>query len=205
MKKTILLFIIAVFQLSGNCQNTQLKNYYTTVYDTSGIEDFYSAINGGCSLGCAFGWDYKCSSVLPPQGSFNYLPINMSDGDVNTAWIEGKRDYGIGERITIYFDTDSTVRNVPLKGIDIVNGYAKNSKVWQENSRVKSIKILHNDKFVFNLTLQDTIYPQGIFLNGQDYIYLSHGDTVTLVITDVYKGEKYKDTAITEINLHGAH
>jgi hypothetical protein len=64
------------------------------------------------------------------------------------------------------------------------------------------VSVSHNDRFLFELALADTIAPQ--MFSFKD-ITIRPGDRVKLTILDVYPGEKFDDTAISEINLYGAH
>lgn len=207
MKHYLIFFVfILCFAKLVYCQSPEIKTFNTKVYDSDEIEDFYGSLHGGCSLACAFGWHFESSSNLPPQGKKSYEPKNLSDGDLATAWVEGKSTYGVGEIITVHFHTTPDVRNVPLKGIDFVNGYSKNLKTWKLNSRIKKLKVFHNNNLKYFFELVDSMKPQGIyFIEAEKHILLSHGDVLRFQIMEVYKGDKYKDTALTELNLHGAH
>ena len=86
--------------------------------------------------------------------------------------------------------------------MDIVNGYAKNKRSWSANARVKTLRLYHNQKPKFLIRLQDTKIPQHVSFSE---ILINAGDIVVLEIVDIYPGAKYQDTAISEINLYGAH
>jgi hypothetical protein len=85
----------------------------------------------------------KASSTLSSTSTkVNYSIDNLSDNNPNTAWVEGKEDYGIGEFIEFdYMNTE----------LWIYNGYQKSKKSFLANSRVKTFKIYFDGKYVADL------------------------------------------------------
>ena len=154
----------------------------------------------GCSWYCATGpSSLNSTSQLDSNQTINYKPKNAHDFDLRTAWIEGREDYGIGEEIEIEFKLYS---NLKVTHIDIFNGYSKSEKAWKENSRVKVFSLHINDKLFGYLNLEDTYKGQRFdlgSLGGDENEKL----VLTLRIIEVYKGDKYMDTAISEINFDG--
>lgn len=160
----------------------------------------YSTEPLGCSWYCAGGPSGLTStSNLESAKAISYKADNAHDFDLTTAWIEGKDDYGIGEELNIEFDL---LPNLKVTHINIYNGYSKSLRVWKENSRVKKFKLFINGEYLGNLNLQDTYKAQrfeiGDLGGNSDRKLL-----LTLKIIDVYEGEKYADTAISEINFDG--
>lgn len=167
------------------------------------VADYEDQLSAGCSLGCAIGWSYQTSTTLAASGAIRYGAINLGDASLSTAWVEGAPGYGVGEAITIIFGALPELgEGVGFRGLEIVNGYAKNEKTWRENSRVKRLSVALNGRFLFELDLADTRAPQAFSFKD---IIIRSGDRVKLTILDVYRGEKFADTAISEINLYGAH
>jgi len=176
-----------------------------TEVEVESMEEYQELLDFGCSLGCAIGWDFDATSTLESHGNNTYGPGNLEDGDQGTAWVEGAEGYGIGETITIIFDTPEEMENLNFDGIDFLNGYTKSATLWEYNSRVKTFKVWHNDDFLFCIRLLDTDWPQRVNFSPDHTIYLNPGDKVYLEIADVFEGRKYEDTAISEMNLYGAH
>jgi hypothetical protein len=200
MKKMILLLL---FSLAA--AQAALDTLFCQEVDIESIEEYRDLLLYGCSLGCAIGWEYSASSVLEPQGDNTYIPANLADCDFETAWVEGVDGYGIGEEIIINFQMDENIHDMNFDGIDIINGYTKTPATWINNTRVKTFRVWHNSEPVFCIELLDTDRPQTVsFIQGHT-IYLDPGDIVYLEIIDIYPGDKYEDTAITEINLYGDH
>jgi len=177
---------------------------YAQTGDIDSYEEIFIALNGGCSLGCGIGWDLEATSSLEPSGDNSYYPENMEDGKKETAWVEGMDDYGIGVRIVIVFEGLAEHIKIPFDGLQITNGYAKNDRIWLLNSRVKRLMVYLNDKPKLTIDLEDSIYPQFVRWD-RDIIEVASGDIVELEIIDVYPGEKYSDTAISDLALFGGH
>lgn len=154
------------------------------------------------------------SSYLPATEKNSYGPWNVEDYDLSTAWVPDSRNGGIGEYIEYEFhfpDYAPTYGGVyQFDGQCIIaNGYCKSPKVWEENSRVKKIKVYYNDKAICYVVLQDNWYIQyfdlrKFFINRSRDLYLDapyellNGDRLRFEIVEVYPGSKYKDVAISE-------
>lgn len=160
-----------------------------------------------CSLGCAMGWHTKASSFLKAQGDNTYDVRNIDDYRVNTAWVEGVKGYGIGETIAYTFTKEDFEKakignRINFNGFLVLNGYCKDKKTWTENSRVKRIRIDHNEEQLYEAILYDSMNLQEIAF---DSVYLQPSDTVTVTILEVYPGTRYQDTALSELIPTGAH
>ena len=113
------------------------------------IDDGPTEVMPGCSWYCGgFVSAYSSSSTLATYKDFVYSADKAHDFDVTTAWVEGKTDYGVGEFIEYSFDM-TTVKEKHQLGITkviLANGYKKAKKTWEENSRVKTIKMYVDNK-----------------------------------------------------------
>ena len=145
-----------------------------------------------------YGEDLRVSSTLAPQGKNNYKASNLGDDDPTTAWVEGHTDYGVGEYIEL---TDWSPSGDGT--ISILNGYQASKSSWENNSRVKQLKVSLDNKDYCIIELSDVMgiqqfqFPKDL----QSVISKSEGKSVKLrfTIKDVYPGIKWKDTAISEI------
>jgi hypothetical protein len=159
------------------------------------------------------------TSALRPQAGNNYNVTNLSDYDLNTAWIEGKDDFGINEKFGFIFNfPENTGYADPYQffgEINLFNGYCKSLKDWEQNSRVKLLKVYYNDKLFCYVELIDTWHFQFFdlskyFKNERDKKFMDapfeivKGDKLTFEILAVYPGLKYKDVAISEFMAEGA-
>ena len=154
----------------------------------------------GCSWYCGGGNDsIKSSSALVSSKKIKYDAKSANDLSYETAWIEGSFDEGIGDFLEYSFKNKSP----RVTKIIICNGYMKSETAWKNNNRVKKLKFIVNGKPFGVLNLDDSISNQTFELgtfghnkNGTDLV-------LKFEILEVYKGEKYNDTAITEIYFDG--
>jgi hypothetical protein len=183
------------------CQD--LKTLTGVLGTEDSYEEIFISLNGGCSLSCGIGWTLSTTSTLKSQGKNTYGSENMDDGERQTAWVEGVNGYGIGEKVIIEFEGSEKSNRIPFDGFSITNGYAKNLEAWKANSRVKSFILSYNGTPIYLIELADSIFPQYVSFDSE--IKVSPGDIVTLEIKDIFKGDKYSDTAISDLSLNGGH
>ena len=173
----------------------------------------------GCSSWCGvdyFTQEAYASSTLSSQ-SGRYAADNILTQNRDFAWSENAEGSGIGESIT-YRQSCSCYGNnnkwdeIWMTGnrepvidgfmryteICIVNGYARNEKVWEENGRIKELLMYVENRPYAYLELEDTILPQYFTLPEDDIKVLGGGTIeVRFEITDVYPGSVYEDTCLT--------
>lgn len=144
------------------------------------------------------------SSSLVQQGNNNYGPSNTEDFDLRTAWVFCGPNKGIGEYIEFRFDLPEGVPSEEARKnvgkFIIFNGYCKSVKTWEENSRVKKLKVYYNDKSLCYIELQDIFFLQRCDLRKFFKGRVPDKDArLRFEIVEVYKGRKYDDVAISEI------
>jgi VWFA-related protein len=135
----------------------------------------------------------KVSSTLMEKNrpSDAYGAQNMVDGDTATAWNEGAEGDGIGE--WAQFDFDKPVR---LKAIKIIAGYTKTKRIFRANNRVKKLRLHFSDGKTQEVRLGDKMTYQTIDIDRS-----TPTRSLKLEILDVYKGKRYHDTAISEVDF----
>jgi hypothetical protein len=182
--------------------------YYPDGYNDT--EMAWSVLGPGCSWYCGAGYQTVVSSSLAAQGENIYTAESVSDDDVRTAWVEGAKGYGIGEYVEFIFEY-----NAPrATSVTISNGYNKNITAWKNNSRVKTLNVYEDDKLLMVVNLADTRDLQRFDLphpipnrKGEDGLSDREEDNppvrLRMMISEVYKGDKYDDTAISEITFDG--
>jgi hypothetical protein len=115
----------------------------------------------------------------------------MTDGNHATAWAEGADGAGIGEWIKFGFDTPKKI-----KAIKILAGYAKTETVYFNNNRVKQMIVIFSDGEAQIVNLTDSKDFQRILIDRDRPTQF-----VKLEIRDVYRGRKFDDTCISEIDF----
>ena len=160
------------------------------------LSHFYSA---NCSWYCGGQIDsVTASSALGEK----YAADNAHDFSIVTAWVEGVAGSGEGEYVKYSFPGTCPRITTVL----IHNGYVKNWDVWRDNGRVKKLLMYYNDKPYVILHLQDTANLQSFdvgILGHEERSDASPAWSIKFEIVEVYPGEKYEDTVITEIYFDG--
>ena len=138
------------------------------------------------------------SSCLPPQGTNTYGCENIHDFNLLTPWAISGKD-AIGQTISFRFAPFSPRINT----IVIWNGYIKNKKLWKDNSRVAKFKLLINDKPTAILALEDVDNTQSFEIQPIHSTDSLKPLILTLEIAEIYRGNKYNDVVVSEINFDG--
>jgi hypothetical protein len=179
------------------------KKTYSNCDETK--EDYWDILGVGCSWYCGFIEDsIISSSSLSTYNGVNYSVKNIHDLNYKTAWIEGVPGYGAGEYIVYHFPP----QNPRITEIIIVNGYVKSPASWKDNSRVKKLKMYVDNKPYAILNLADNKREQHFKFEPLGYSERENLEqkswwTIKFEILEVYFGDKYDDTAITEIYFDG--
>lgn len=174
--------------------------------DDGDIYGFNDRLTETCSDWCGcmqFVCDASASSVLENQGKVSYSAANLTDDTRKTVWSEGVDGLGIGETVEItQMYAGSGYPELDFYSICIVNGYAENKTKWQENGRVKSLKLYYQGEYMGLITLEDTINPQYIDISAlQMKIGNGYKAEFKFEIAEVYEGSKYEDVCLTGISI----
>ena len=202
MKKILLSFALTAAVMTAGAQVKELEP--DDVFELTEPEAVNPEDGDDGPQDCFPVTNIKATSRLASQGANNYNEKNLYDEDFKTSWVEGVKGYGIGEKITFTLE-DVTAG---FMGINIVNGYSKSPTAWKNNSRVKKLKLSVDGEPKFILNLKDQMgtqyfdWAEVINVDGDE---MTHTFTVTLEILDVYKGDKYDDTAISEVLFLGCY
>ncbi|MDR2923873.1 MAG: hypothetical protein LBU85_11120 [Treponema sp.] len=140
--------------------------------------------------------DIKISAsdcLVDPNISLRYSLQNAFDGDPNTSYVENTGDDLMG--IIIAFPGLS-------QKLAIINGYAANENLYKANNRIKTVtrerfELLPNGRYS-NVLLGDNYTLRDSDLTFQILDYVSNG---YIWVTDIFKGNKYNDTCIAELNI----
>ncbi|MBQ8971694.1 MAG: hypothetical protein IJ074_01250, partial [Clostridia bacterium] len=124
----------------------------------------------------------------------SYTAINAFDGLTYTTWAESASGYGIGEGIMF---TCATFGQDTIS-IEIWAGYHKSSSTYSNNGRPKDITVTV-DGSAQSFTQSDRMSSQTITISGQaGKPFVEFG----IYIDSVYKGKRWQDTCISEIQVH---
>jgi hypothetical protein len=132
---------------------------------------------------------------------YEYNPINLCDGNEDSAWFEGVEGDGSGEWVEFSWPI-----SVTLTALYIENGTWKNETRLEENNRIKRIRITFGDGSFEDFALKDPV-PSGFFetdgVRGEKITFKESHETamVRLTILETYAGSRWDDTAITEVSF----
>ena len=120
-----------------------------------------------------------------------------TDGALGTAWVEGAAGSGVGEWIELRFPG-----TIEIHGVSLDVGYDKNADVFAKNNRIKRATLIFSSGERVELGFAD--------LRGTQTIPLVRAPgpniettSVTVVIEEVFRGWKYDDTCLAEIEVWG--
>jgi hypothetical protein len=148
----------------------------------------------------------KASSELKENQNV-FSSENIHDFNLTTPWIEGKPGYGVGEYIDFTFDLRSSFVKDSAFSINsffVINGYRKTLDIWRANSRVKKLKMYFNNVLFAYILLEDTYKYQNVDFSD-NWVKYGEKKIIRFEIVEVYPGDKYKDTAISELEFAGLY
>lgn len=173
-------------------------------------------------------WDKGVSTFLK-DNNYDYSWKSIKDKDLTTAWVEGASGDGIGEYVIIpvkgeyqylYYEDNINNKNI-LISLKLNNGLCKSEKTFINNNRVKKAKItlyevpvrfgqhdtevlkeayvMYDEEIELKDIMEEQTFdfisnPKASFDEGLFYLYAQ------LTILDVYPGEKFQDTCISEMS-----
>lgn len=150
-------------------------------------------------------------NVTASSGQAKYPLSNLTDMNIETAWVPVK---DVGDWVEFTFK--KPVRG--LAGYTLVNGYQKSEETYNQNNRIKKLKVeikQPNQEWrnmdLWNFEYKDKPYSPVCFENlfhNMNYIDFFDAydenypvEKVRFTIEEVYPGTKYNDTCISEIIL----
>ncbi|HFI0452867.1 TPA: DUF805 domain-containing protein [Streptococcus suis] len=133
------------------------------------------------------------SYLSEPQHHLEHLPKNVIDGDRTTAWVENVSGQGIQESITLTLDGIYNISQM-----SIYSGYQLSDDIYYKNSRPARIRLTFSDNSYQELDINDQMGEQLIELPQS-----VNTSSVTVTILKTYFGNKYEDTAISDIRFIG--
>ncbi len=148
-----------------------------------------------------------------------YNPEKAFDKDVRTSWVEGKPDDGIGEKIAFHVSTIHRIKIMP--GFGVQKYFKMNNRVKKARLTVYETKDLYAHQyatvFIFGklvkttiLNFRDAMFMQEFYIGitemrkkKQKYSSSleNYGYVVILEIVEVYRGTRWRDTCIAEIEV----
>lgn len=129
------------------------------------------------------------TSTLPAGDRF--AVANTLDDDRTTCWQSAGDQLESNEGVQLTYQFSHPIR---LARVTLVNGWARSPEDYENNQRVARATV-QTDAGARTWRLRDTAEPQTIELNPVAT------SLVTLVVEEVYEGERFRDLAITEVSF----
>lgn len=131
--------------------------------------------------------------LIDTDNPFRYSAQNAYDGDPATSYVEDTENDLFGIR----FDFTKHGQEYEFKkttGFKIINGYASSKDLYMKNNRIKKIS--------FGSQKNPTFYNfQDKILDYQDVNFEYSLYALTITCLEVFKGNKYSDTCLSEVNI----
>jgi hypothetical protein len=159
--------------------------------------------DGACSLYCAVGPELVRSSSRLAEKGRTYPADQAHDWDLDTAWVEGKPGYGVGEYLEYVYDLKEVkMPSLTVHTVHVFNGYRKSPDLWRANGRVKRFRLKVNGAPRAYFDLKDSRSMQTLSFRP---IPLPPGEKTALrfEIVSVYPGARHQDTAVTDLTFDG--
>jgi hypothetical protein len=133
------------------------------------------------------------SSSLADEPPLTYGAANLTEYDRSKVWSEGVKGDGIGESVTL-----TMKQPVKATALRVQNGYWRDEETYFNNNRVKRMGVIVNGAAPFSVELPDSWKREGIIALPPD---ASPVKTVQLIIEEVYRGRKFRDTCLTGVDV----
>jgi hypothetical protein len=141
--------------------------------------------------------------ILGP-GQKPQLSWVLNDNSAESGWVAPANVAGVGVKFHFLFPKKLPREmdgQVPLYGLDLVNGRWKDEESWKQYGRIKRARLSYNDRPMGEVTFADSRRWEKVSFPD---IMVRHGDSMTLEVLEVYPGTK-AGLAVSEIVLQGAH
>lgn len=137
------------------------------------------------------------TSTLPPWEGYRFDADQLKDGSLNTSWQPlDKRRGGVGQKLVLGFHTPSRV-----SAIAIANGFQRQDKLgdlFLLNNRARDIRLTFSDGSQLRFELASDSRGTTRFEFKPRLI-----TQVELEVLSIWRGEKWNDLAISEIEIFG--
>jgi hypothetical protein len=128
----------------------------------------------------------------------------LADGKGETAWVV---QHGVGAWFEFVFQADGFHPDVPLEnkrtGVNCLyvwTGYNKTPERWREHARIRQLSLSVDGHKVAIIALLDAAQPQRVDLPPT---LLRRGMRFRFTIEDTYPGDRFDETAVSEVRLDG--
>ncbi len=135
----------------------------------------------------------SATQELAAQSGNSYAAKNALDGKLSTCWaFDAQKDPEA--KLTISFDEPTQ-----LRGLLITPGYAKNQDAYQNNRRVRRLRIDGDDDLAVVFDIEEQASFDGFV--AVPFCGVFTVEQLTIRVPESFTGEKFNDLCISEIQL----
>ena len=146
--------------------------------------------------------EVKATTTAPAANGLTFDAKNLLDGNMKTCWMS--TGDGKNEDVEIIIDLEEVegVSTAFLTYMYFFNGWRKDYHTWKDYSRIKKATMTVNDLPYGEITFEDTYKQQSIDFD-KFKIDRSRRCRIRLRITDTYKGAKFNQVALSDVQFVG--
>ena len=139
--------------------------------------------------------------LLDKNNPFKYSAQNAYDGDPSTSYVEDTED-DLFKIEFLHYNYHSNFVDDWFTKFKVINGYASTSDLYSNNNRIKEF-IVENEnengdfEILSRFNCKDNTMDYQFFDLEPNLFYFG------LTVNKIYKGIKYDDTALAEIDFYG--
>lgn len=146
--------------------------------------------------------EVKTTTKAEPSGGMTYDAANIIDGNMKTCWLSATDGKNEDIEITIDLEEVEGITQAVVSDIYFFSGNRKDYQTWKDYNRIKKVTMMVNDLPYGEIKFEDTYKQQSIDLD-KFKIDRSRRCRIRIRIVDVYKGNKYNQLAVSDIQLLG--
>ena len=149
-----------------------------------------------CVVGAALAGTLKpsgveSSSYLVSDKGEAYEAKRLSDGKLDSVWLEGDDSSGLGSWVK--FDLGGPTN---VTGMKLWNGYWISQDFWTRHNRAKEIEVEFSDGTKETFTLTDAMSAEQVRFKTP-----KSTDSIKIKLKSVFRGSTFNDTGFSEIQI----
>jgi hypothetical protein len=202
MKKSLVFIFALVSGLTFSQHEIILYNAAINEFDVYGEEAYEKYNRTNQDITEKVQTTISTTSKAEPSGGNTFEPKNLLDGNMKTCWMSATE--GIYDNIELIVDLEEVdgVNKAQLNYIYFYTGWRKDLATWKEYSRIKKVTMSVNDLPYAEIQFENSYKLQSIDLDDFK-IDRTRRCRIKFRIAEVYPGTKYKQVALSDIQLIG--
>lgn len=204
MKKLVLFILLLVSSIAFSQREFEIILFDAQVndFDVIGEEAYEKNNRVKEDITIKVKTEIKTTTKAESINGTTYDAENILDGNMKTCWLSSSD--GRNEDIILTIDLEETegINSAVLSYIYFFSGFRKDYHTWKDYSRIKKVTMTVNDLPYGEVKFEDTYKQQSIDLE-KFKIDKTRRCRIRFRVVDTYKGNKYDQLAISDIQLLG--